>query len=208
MVAPNEAENHDTTNRSNTFKDFSQGLATSQHASHARICRFSFDFSGLLSGAASVRDLSTALRKSLAHALGQAGSSHRIVFVTHSIGSWVVRDLLSSPEPTALKISMRTRGAIFLDTPMNAQEHTLADIKHYLDALQSLWYGQARHMRFTENLAKEFGTIGVHFKSILDSPSAWKAKYPAHEWPNITTRYLSVSPTDSMGLDTLMFPKV
>lgn len=158
-VIPFWAKREESINYRNTLKRLVQDIGHSNEGERARCCICYFEMVDVLLGATPIHKISVALAAELAamraygvheradtpdgkslietsDSDGQTPKQLPIVFMAHSLGSWVVKDILSDNAFNNTSIMFDTRGAIFLDTPRDIPTNSEEDTKSYLKSLQ------------------------------------------------------------------------
>ncbi|KAL2291325.1 hypothetical protein FJTKL_13938 [Diaporthe vaccinii] len=114
-----------------------------------------------------------------------------IVFITHSLASWVVRHLLSGRPYYNSSIMFATRGVVFLDTPHESfiSSPKAENAEAYLTSLSSFLRGRTDTHSSTETLAKELKVIDGAFENLQNSVFVQKKKSHVVGGPAIATRF-------------------
>lgn len=122
-----------------------------------------------------------------------------IVFITHSLASWVVRHLLSGRPYYNSSIMFATRGVVFLDTPHESfvSSPKAENAEAYLTSLSSFLRGRTDTHSSTETLAKELKVIDGAFENLQNSVFIQKKKSHVIGGPAIATRFNEIWMTAS-----------
>lgn len=110
-----------------------------------------------------------------------------IVFIAHSLGSWVVKDLLSNYRHNNTSLVFDTRGVVFLDTPVETVKES--DLETYLASLNSFLENRLPKRAGIEKLVDELKTIDNNFKITQGSPFIREAKGHLRSTQSITTQH-------------------
>lgn len=122
-----------------------------------------------------------------------------IVFIAHSLASWVVRHLLSGRPYDNSSIMFATRGVVFLDTPHESFV-TSTEAENAEDYLTHLGYFLRVRMdthSSTDTLAKELKVIDHSFERLQNSAFVHNKKAHVMGGPAIPTRFNEIWATAS-----------
>lgn len=122
-----------------------------------------------------------------------------IVFITHSLASWVVRHLLSGRPYDNSSIMFATRGVVFLDTPHESfvTSSNAENAEEYLTRLSRFLRGRTDAPSSTETLAKELTDIDDAFEHLQKSVFVQNKKSHVLGGPAIAIRFNEIWMTAS-----------
>lgn len=126
-----------------------------------------------------------------------------IVFIAHSLASWVVRHLLSGRPYDNSSIMFATRGVVFLDTPHESfvtspkAENAEKKAEKYLTSLGSFLRGRTDTRSSTETLARELTAIDDAFEHLQNSVFVQNKKSHVLGGPAIAIRFNEIWMTAS-----------
>lgn len=122
-----------------------------------------------------------------------------IVFIAHSLASWVVRHLLSGTPYYNSSIMFGTRGVVFLDTPHESfvASPEAENAEKYVADLGSFLRAQTDEHSPTDKLAKELTVIDGAFEQLQNSAFVHEKKEHVMGGPAIAIRFREIWATAS-----------
>lgn len=122
-----------------------------------------------------------------------------IVFIAHSLASWVVRHLLSGTPYYNSSIMFGTRGVVFLDTPHKGfvTSPEAENAEKYLAGLRSFLRARKDEHSSTDKLAKELKVIDGAFEQLQNSTFVHEKKEHVMGGPAIAIRFKEIWATAS-----------